>query len=107
MRAMRPVSVDDLRPGRDFDLRAFVVSVTVGVAATVGIWIHERAPTSAGPTAATVDDLGRALETVVFGVLVVGPLIAVAISRHGARAWTAVAVVPTVLLIALAIFAVR
>lgn len=102
---MRRVAVDDLRADRTFDLPAFVVAVAVGVAATVGIWIHERPAKSAGPTAATFGDLGRVFDAFLLGVLVVGPLVAVAISRRGARPWTAIAVPPAVLLIAFGTFA--
>jgi cation transport ATPase len=92
MRAMRPVSADDLRPSRDFDLRGFVIATLLGTVVTVAIWLHTGPRKNVGPTAATFDDAGRAF-AFVFSVLVIAPGIALLISRPGGRLATAGAVI--------------
>jgi hypothetical protein len=89
---MRPVSVDDLRPSRDFDLRAFVISVTLGVVVSVVLWTRPGAK-HVGPTTASLDDAARVLGFLV-GMFVIGPLVALVISRSGGRIWTALATIP-------------
>ena len=103
---MRPASVDDLRQTRDFDLRAFIIGVLLGTAATIAIWAEWRTPHDVGPTAATLDDAGRVL-VCIFAMLAIGPGVALVISRRGGHLWTPLAVIPTVLLLCLLVFVVR
>lgn len=99
---MRPVSVEDLRVYRDFDLRAFVIAVLLGAATTVIFWTQVGPSNNTGATAATMNEVSR----FAFGVLVVGPVVALAISRSG-RWWTALAAIPAVFLVASAILLLR
>jgi hypothetical protein len=103
---MRPVSADDLRPSRDFDLRAFIISTLLGTAATVAIWIEARPRTNVGPTAATFDDAARVL-AFVFSVLVIGPTVALLISRRGGRLPTAGAAIPAICVLSVVVLFLR
>jgi hypothetical protein len=104
---MRAVSVDDLRPSRDFDFRAFVISTVIGTAASGAIWIEQGHPQrNVGPTAATFDDAARVL-ALILSVLVIGPAVALMISRRGGRLWTALAVIPAALTLSLVVIALR
>jgi hypothetical protein len=104
---MRPVSVDDLQPSRDFDLRAFVISTLLGTAATVAIWIEQGHPhKSVGPTAATLDDAARFL-AFLLSALVIGPSVALMISRRGGRLWTAFAVIPAASVLSILVIVLR
>lgn len=92
---MKPVAADDLRPSRDFDLRAFLISALLGTAATVAVWFEQKPRRNVGPTAATFDDAARVLAFVLC-VLVIGPTLALVTSRRGGRLWTSLAVIPAV-----------
>jgi hypothetical protein len=94
---MRRVSADDLRPARDFDLRALLVSVVVGAGSTVALWAEAR-PAHQGATAATFADASA----FVFGPLIVAPTVALVAARGG-RFWTALGAIPVAFLAALAI----